>query len=109
MSNHKHRCGWIANEAQTKIARVRGRGCGFVWEHPDPPGNFFDWLFGNGPEIDEAEYKARHICPNCGIENRWKYYGRVQPGSGTYKGEKNHDRKASTESVGLGTAMGRYG
>lgn len=47
--SHKHKCG----------------ECGVIWEHADPrPGEF-----------TEAEYAARHACPQCGIDQRWKYGG----------------------------------
>lgn len=57
MKTHKHKCGL------GRLGALDPRGCGHVWEHPDP----------DGTETD-AVYAARHVCPKCGLGNQvWRH------------------------------------
>lgn len=59
MATHRHRCGLTARGFDPS------KGCGHIWEHPDPDGT-------ESPEV----YAARHVCPACGRpDQRWRMDG----------------------------------
>lgn len=53
--------------------RHQCEGCDFIWEHNDSP------LMGRAED---------HVCPRCGRERWWKYYG-ADPPTATVQPERS--------------------